>query len=128
MPPPVCNAWCRRISYSTFFLRLCSITPTGISSATLQAQKVIIPAILGTMFGMLVLLAVLATLLVAFCHLRSGGFFLVLFWIWVLVICIIGPGNSRHTAMNCARLFLWSEFTCRNIVHRRLPHLRGLED
>lgn len=52
------------------------------------------PAILGVMFSILVLLAFLATALVVSSHIRIGGFFLLLFWIWVGVIIFIGPGRS----------------------------------
>ena len=62
---------------------------------TLQVQNVIIPAILGVMFGMLILLAILATSLVVFQHIRSGGFFLLLYFIWVGVILFLGPGRPQ---------------------------------
>lgn len=77
----------------------------------LQAQDVIIPAILGTMFGVLVVLAVLSTGFIAFCHLRSGGVFLFLLWIWICIICIIGPGKAPHM------------FTCRRYTTQVAPLL-----
>lgn len=58
------------------------------------------------MFSILVLLAFLATALVVSAHIRIGGFFLLLYWIWVGIIIFIGPGRAPESAVSVVDVFV----------------------
>ena len=57
-----------------------------------QVQNTYIPVILGVEYALLVALAILATVLLVLGRLCAGGFFLLLYWIWLTVVMFSGPG------------------------------------
>jgi len=57
-----------------------------------QVQNTILPAIFGTFYAMLVVLALLATVLLAVERPGWGGAFLLLLWVWLIIMMLAGPG------------------------------------
>ena len=57
-----------------------------------QVQDTILPAIFGTFYAMLVVLALLATVLLAVERPGWGGAFLLLLWVWLIIMMLAGPG------------------------------------
>ena len=60
----------------------------------MQVQDTILPAIFGTFYALLVLLALLATVLLVFEKLKSGATLLLLLWVWLVVMMLAGPGTQ----------------------------------
>ena len=55
------------------------------------------PLVLGILFGVLVVLALAATVLLLFRRVRTGGTFLALLWFWTVIYMIVGPGVIELT-------------------------------
>ena len=47
---------------------------------------------MGVEYALFVVLAILATVLLVLERPRTGGFFLLLFWIWLVPVMFTGPG------------------------------------
>ena len=57
-------------------------------------QNRYIPLVLGLEYGLLVFLAIVATVLLVLEYPRSGGFCLLLYWIWLVPVMFTGPGEK----------------------------------
>ena len=68
----------------------------------MQVQNTILPAIFGTFYAMLVVLALLATVLLAVGRPGSGGAFLLLLWVWLVIMMLAGPGVVCSPSNPCA--------------------------
>ena len=68
------------------------ITKLMQSGHCVQVQDTILPAIFGTFYAMLVVLALLATVLLAVERPGWGGAFLLLLWVWLIIMMLAGPG------------------------------------
>ena len=55
-------------------------------------QNTIFPAIFGTFYALTVFLALVTTVVLAFGRPGVGGALLFLFWAWLIVVMISGPG------------------------------------
>lgn len=58
----------------------------------MQVQNKWVPLALGLLFGIMALLALLATALLLARHVRSGSFFLALLWLWTALYFFAGTG------------------------------------
>ena len=107
---------CLHITYT-----LC--TQNWLSDVTaviaLQVQNTYLPVVLGVEYGLLVVLAILATFLLVLERPRTGGFFLLLYWIWLVPVMFTGPGARLMLALLDAAIV--SRVTRRCPVHIRLP-------
>jgi len=72
----------------------------------LQVQNTYLPVVLGVEYALLVVLAILASVLLVLERPRSGGFFLLLFWIWLVPVMFTGPGaRLMHSFVGRCRRF-----------------------
>ena len=82
----------------------------------LQVQNKWVPLFLGLMFGVLALLAILATVLLVLHRVRAGSTFLFLLWLWTALWFFTGPGEPPPPQISAALHFP----ICR-LLRRTLP-------
>jgi hypothetical protein len=69
----------------------------------MQVQDVYVPIVLSVLFGVMVILGTIATVLLLMRRLRSGGTFLALLWFWTVIYMIVGPG--MHFTLAASKCF-----------------------
>ncbi len=63
-------------------------------------QNTILPAIFGTFYAVTIFLALMTTVVLAFEKPGFGGALLFLFWAWIVVVMISGPGAPRSLPLH----------------------------
>ena len=94
---PVCRSRSRHTILQ--YLYNCSWLINVLAAVASQVQNTYLPVVLGVEYALLVVLAIVATVLLVLERPRTGGFFLLLFWICLIPVMFTGPGASADAKL-----------------------------